>query len=501
MTKKYHGIILTDSISVGTGLRPLGAYAIANELRNYDYNIMVINFITYMQPCIIEELISKFVTEETLFVGYSSSLFLDIDPTADQEFNFLPWNKDFFKKVNTLIKEKNTNIQIIFGGANTKRLSHFNLKYKDNLGIDYIIHGYSEFMMLDFVKKLQSNSTQQISFSHNKLKEIDYDSKGENFHFRGLKHSWNFEDFIFPGEALPLEVARGCIFKCKFCSYPLLGKHPKDDSYIRLEENIISELLENYEKYKTLTYFIVDDTFNERTDKMEMMIRVRDKVKLNLNFIGYNRLDLIARKPEQIKLLRDLNFNSSFFGIESMNYESAKSIGKGLRPEEIKDTLYKFKHEFPKTNISAGFIVGLPHENRDTLKTWVPWLYEKDCPIDSPTFFPLRLANNTHGQSEFDKDPEKYGYKRGKRINEWSNNYWSRYDCVNISQQINAKLIDSGRSKVSGMWAINLLKLGYNFDSLISTSQKDLISIESQDSIDSKMIDLVDDYVKKLMSL
>jgi hypothetical protein len=51
------------------------------------------------------------------------------------------------------------------------------------------------------------------------------------------------------------------------------------------------------------------------------------------------------------------------------------------------------------------------------------------------------------------------------------------------------------------MWAINLLKLGYNFDSLISTSQKDLISIESQDSIDSKMIDLVDDYVKKLMSL
>jgi radical SAM superfamily enzyme YgiQ (UPF0313 family) len=501
MSKKFHAIILTDSISVGTGLRPLGAYSIANELRIHGYNTLVINFITYMKPHVIEELINKFITNETIFVGYSSSLFLNVDTNVDQEFNFLPWDKDFFKKINFLIKEKNSNTQIVFGGANTRRMSHFNLKYKDNLGVDYVIHGYSESMILDFVKKIQTQEKQQTSFSYNKLKEIDYDSKGENFHFRGLRHTWDHDDFIVPGEALPLEVARGCIFKCKFCSYPLLGKHPKDDSYIRLEENIVSEVLENYERYKTLTYLIVDDTFNERTDKIEMMVRVRDKAKLNLNFIGYNRLDLIARKPEQIKLLKDLNFNSSFFGIESMNYESAKSIGKGLRPEEIKDTLYKFKDEFPKTYISAGFIVGLPHENRETLKKWVPWLFEEDCPIDSATFFPLTLVNNTHSQSEFNKDPEKYGYKPGKRLDEWSNNHWSRRECINIAYQINTKLINSGKSKVPGMWVMNLLKLGYDFDTLSSTKLKDLKSKEFQDIIDLKMAALVDDYVKKLMSL
>ena len=46
------------------------------------------------------------------------------------------------------------------------------------------------------------------------------------------------------------------------------------------------------------------------------MLRVRDRSKLDLSFFGYNRLDLIARKHDQLDLLKDLNFKGMFFGIE-----------------------------------------------------------------------------------------------------------------------------------------------------------------------------------------
>ena len=40
-------------------------------------------------------------------------------------------------------------------------------------------------------------------------------------------------DFILPGESLPLELSRGCIFKCRFCQYPNIGKD-KDDLELEL---------------------------------------------------------------------------------------------------------------------------------------------------------------------------------------------------------------------------------------------------------------------------
>jgi hypothetical protein len=501
MSKNYHAIILTDSMAVGTGLRPLGAYAVANELRLHGFQTLVVNFITHMDCSSIEELIKKFVSDETLFVGYSSSLFLDTISPDNPEYNFLPWSPDFFKKINTFIKKINPKTQIVFGGANTKRLSNINLKYNDSLGVDYVIHGYSEGMILDFVNNLKSGIPPQTTSRFSKLKEIDYDFKGQKFNFRNSLHTWALEDFISTGEALPLEVARGCIFKCKFCAYPLLGKKSNDSSYIKLEENLEKEVTENYEKFKTLTYFIVDDTFNERTDKIEMLLRIRDRVKLDLNFVGYNRLDLIARKPEQLKLLKDLNFNGIFFGIESMHYPSAKSIGKGLRPEEIKDTLYKFKFEFPKSSITAGFIIGLPFENQDTLETWVPWLFDKNCPIDAAVFSPLHLTNNTHSQSEFDKNPTKYGYSLNDKYGGWTNDFWDKATCNSIAERIKWRLINQDKMKIPGTWAVNLLKLGYRFDQLTSTTVKEMLSLEFQNSLDMKMTQFVDRYVKKLLSM
>ena len=144
-----------------------------------------------------------------------------------------------------------------------------------------------------------------------------------------------------PDEVLPLELSRGCRFKCKFCSFPLLGKKPTDERYLRSEKSVYDELKSNYEEFGTTKYNMLCDTFNETTKKLEMLCRVQEKLKIQLRFSCYLRIDLLGAHKDQINLLHEVGLNTCHFGIESLNYESSKAIGKGFNNEKIKDTLHR----------------------------------------------------------------------------------------------------------------------------------------------------------------
>jgi hypothetical protein len=472
----YDGIILTDAIS-GHRIRPLGAYALANELRKNGYNILVIDFYFQMGIKNISELLINSISEKTLFVGYSSSLFVGYSNISFMRTSgFLP-NNDYqhFLNINKLIKKINPTTQILFGGSNSKSLTAFNLKYRNNLLVDYVIHGYSETMIVDFVKNIEKGLPQIVRNTYNGLKEIDYDFKAENFDFHNSIHSWNNEDAILKNEVLPLEVARGCIFKCKYCSYPLLGKNPKDNSYIKREDMLLREILENYEKYNTTNYFLIDDTFNERTDKIQLLLNVRDRSKLDLNFAAFNRIELIARKPEQLPLLRDLNINGMFFGIESLNYESAKAIGKGIKKEEIQETLLNIKNVFNnKVSITTGIIVGLPHETEETFHKNFEWLKSEDSGVDTLSIMPLELAISTHTDSSFVSNPGKYGYTIIDIHGNWISDNWTYKRASEVASNCMTEVYNSGRQRMAAFTSLHLTSLGYDFQRTIKMSKKDL---------------------------
>jgi coproporphyrinogen III oxidase-like Fe-S oxidoreductase len=297
---------------------------------------------------------------------------------------------------------------------------------------------------------------------------------------------------------LPLEVARGCIFKCKFCAYPLLGKNPNDNSYIKQEDVLLREILENYEKYNTTNYFIIDDTFNERSDKIRMLLNVRDRSKLDLNFGAFNRIELISRKPEQLHLLKDLSLNSMFFGIESLNYESAKAIGKGIKKEEIAETLAKIKHVFNnKVSITTGLIIGLPYETEETFQKNFEWITREDSGADTITISPLELATSTHTESSFISNPEKYGYKIINANGTWESKHWTSDRCRELAMGYISEIQKSGRQKVSSYAALVLSGLGYDFQSLIKTSEKDL----NYSVIKEQQKTFINTYVEQLRAL
>lgn len=471
----YHAIFLTDHDRYFR-IPPLGTYLLSDVLRTAGYKVLIIDMYSSMQDK-LKEILKNAISEETLFVGYGSTFFASNWDFNKHSYTWLPTSEDFFSEINHYVKELNPKCKILFGGSNSKKLLEFAKENNTNYGVDYTVHGYSENMLLDLVKSLKLNKTPKFSRKTLGIYEIDYDLKGTSIDFKNSKMNWYPEDGIIQNESLPLEVARGCIFKCKFCSYPLLGKDPKDLSYIKIEDNIYREFVENYEKFKTTSYFVVDDTFNENDEKIRILLRARDRAKIDLNFVGYLRLDLIHRRPQQLDLLHELNFNGFFFGIESMHYPAAKWIGKGIKPEHIKETLFKIKDKFNnRVSMAGGFIIGLPHETEESVNEWAEWVLSNDSPLTWVNFNPLFITQNgstTHTDSEFFKNYHQYGYEiQNKHV--WKNQHWDFHKCSKLAFQYNSRALISGRNKISPFIAIGLKKYNLDYYDLIQTPEKTL---------------------------
>lgn len=491
----YHGIILTDSTDA-IDIRPLGAYAIANQLRLCGYNILVIDKFSRIPNEVLFKLLTKHISRYTLFVGYGSSLFASMRMPVSA--NFLPnGNVTRLVEINRYVKELNPTTKIVFGGSNSAALSRFSLKNNNNIGVDYVVHGYAETMIVDLVQSLEANSKFNFTSTLTGLREVNYDSTAKDFDFKNTKHTWIDSDLVSLGETLPIEIARGCIFRCKFCSYPLLGKDPRDSSYIKDEEVLLSEILENYEKHRTLNYFITDDTFNERTDKIEMMLRVRDRSKLDLSFVSYNRAELISSRPQQISLLKNLNLRGMFLGIESFNLPSAKSIGKGISREDFQEMSSKLKLEFDnKVSITIALIIGLPHDTREIFLENFEWIKKQEPIIDSIIMNELTLASVGAGDSLFFKNPEKYGYTVHNN-GQWSSSIWTQEECVQLRAELLNEITKSGRQRVGAFLASYLTSYGYDYNTLIKTPIRDLPDNE----ITNKKHTFVADYISKLQKL
>jgi radical SAM superfamily enzyme YgiQ (UPF0313 family) len=211
-----------------------------------------------------------------------------------------------------------------------------------------------------------------------------------------------------------LETCRGCIFKCKFCSFELIGKN-KNSNYIRQKEDIKQELIDNYEKWGSYKYMIADDTFNDNPIKVQMLYEISQEIDFDLEFWCFARVDLLHRRPEELEKMVKFGVKSIFFGIETLNETSSKIIGKGFSGERLKKYLLEIKNKFPDLNVTGSFIVGLPKETKESVIENITWAYESGA-FDSIGLNQLYIPRKTdgamsHSANIFSEDWEKYGYR------------------------------------------------------------------------------------------
>jgi hypothetical protein len=389
-------VLLSDVYGHGW-IRGAGAYRLASELRNHDITTQVIDFacrLTYEETV---QVFDKFITHETKVVGISNTFLHQAhDKLFPQEWML------------SLINEykKRFNFKLIIGG-NRLGLSHYEETVNDLF--DLIVLGFADTAIIDIVKDFSNLKT--IDFNGIPLlncKDQPYLYKD----FQKSKIEWSQQDCILPDEALPIETARGCVFRCSYCFFPGNGKRYSND-HVKYKEILTEELIKNYENFGTTTYDIMDDLLNDSPEKCEFIHDVFTNLPFKINYVSYARTDLLISHPHTLPLLKESGCVSMQFGIETFNKESGKTIGKSMDKSKIIEGLHWIKETAPNISIGSGFIIGLPYETKSMIEETVNWLDNKNCPLDNKEIYALSLprTKNRFEHSKMMIDPQQYGYK------------------------------------------------------------------------------------------
>jgi len=456
--------------------KTLGVFKVANELRNAGFTVQVISHLHVFSVDEVKQLLSDLVGDQTIFIGFSPFFYkLTEDPEIastgaphqlggtyyrrKQLGSMLPQGIKYNQEIKQHVLKLNPNCRFVLGGPDAIDSDHV----KD---YDYVVIGYADNSVVNLAQHLSCG--QPLNNSRKSLygPVIVDDRVADGYNFTGIPTLYSANDLILPGETISIEISRGCIFRCKFCAYPLNGKNKTD--YIKFENILYQEFLDNYQRYGVTRYTFADDTFNDSPEKVHMLHRISQRLPFELEYWAYIRLDLLSRYPETIRLLYESGCRAFYFGIETMHAEASKAIGKGGDRKKHIDTLQQLKNMYGnKVMLHGSFIFGLPKEDIDSMKYTGTQLITGEIPLDSWFINPLYFSPQRNFVSELDKNFANYGYnlqalKDGKY--DWKNEYTDFQQCNDIANQI---MIDGdllGQKKISGAQSFYIAGLGFDLD-------------------------------------
>jgi hypothetical protein len=374
---------------------------LASHLRDHGFTVKTINFFSRITNAEFQQLVNQYVNKDTVLFGISATVLRKAD--TNQFFGIIDTDLQFRLDY---IKQHNPNIKFVLGGGQVNNVSKE--KLKEFAMFDYAITGQGETALLNLVQHL-SNNTKLVTSTIERPRLIT-DVTYPFTEFNQTKVTLTEDDTILFGEALPIELARGCVFKCKFCSYDLTNKNFFE--FTKNKELLREELIYNYEKFGTQYYNVVDDLINDSEEKVDMLLEVVESLPFPIFISGYIRLDLIWRFPSMAEKLRRIGLIACFMGIETINDASGRSVGKGLGRKRIEEALGYCHAAWGSTVlIHAGMILGLPKDTHETAKELVQWGEQMlKLGVLQTIGVSTMSINPWLGKAEIDKDPGAFGY-------------------------------------------------------------------------------------------
>lgn len=473
-------------------IRSAGAYRIASEIRKAGYTCQVVDYFTKFSEDEIKKIMQAYIGPDTLIIGFSSTFFEKIDsPKSNLPFirnletrtrNY-PYDEEKMEEWFKEIYSINPDVKIVLGGANSAGLhgpgDAFAIGYCDQAIVEYMnfIDGKNPFFQYE---KVNDN---QLAF---------YGSHFTNkFDFSSSTIQWDSTDHLQHAETVPIEIGRGCIFSCSFCNAPNRGKKKLED--VKKASVLRDEFLRNYNEFGITRYTYADDTHNDSIEKLEMLHRVVTSLPFQIEYGAYLRHDLINAHKETAALLLESGLRGAYFGIESLNHRTSRSIGKGLHPEKTKELMHWLREDVWKNEVGimAGFIVGLPYDSPESVSDWSAWLLSPSCPLHSVEINPLNLPSIKSGiRSNFEiaVNDGKYGYTIDQDGN-WKNEFFTKATAVELVTKLVITRNKMKKFGFGGFLPVLLSNVGFE--------PKEIINIENTNELWSLVYQRRELYLNK----
>lgn len=410
--------------------RPAGAYKLATYLRQHGFTVQVIINCTALTKQGYQQVFDTYGSDRLLWVGFTTNWLAGIKKrkyyeqwTTSKELIIIDTLDEWYYTTTTdkavayscvytpamlntiwaITKSHNSNCQLVFGGSQLNRNEYFTANH---LVPDAVyIKNNAESSALEITQRYLSGNYDTSNLPSN-----------DHYDYNDFKHSfieYQDSDYIDSDEWLPIEVSRGCAFKCAFCNYEMKGvtNNYVDANFLR------EEIIKMWKKHGTTKFVIMDDLYNDNYDKVkDLHDNCWSKLPFQPELAGYLRLDLLWRNPEMAEMLRADGWRAGSFGIETLHDKAGKKVGKGLGKARILETLEMLKEIWHgEVLIHAFFIAGLPLEPMSSLEETYEWTTKTDL-FHAVIWHWLELENikavpaTVDKTSIISKDLKKYGY-------------------------------------------------------------------------------------------
>lgn len=229
---------------------------------------------------------------------------------------------------------------------------------------------------------------------------------------------------------LPLLTSRGCLNRCRFCS--VASVH---NGTFRVRP--LSDIARDIEAIKKLGFHkvaVIDDSVGCDPEFLKGLCRTM--IPFKIHWMSQCTLS-VARRPDILDLLARSGCCMLSFGLESLDPENLRSLGKGFnRAAEYSEDIRRIRSY--GIDVSTEMMLGLDEDREEVFETMYKFIMQTS--ISVPRIFivtpipgtPLYDEWNAEGRI-YDHDIVHYSgsrlvfYPKGMSVEKLEENYWQLY--------------------------------------------------------------------------
>jgi radical SAM superfamily enzyme YgiQ (UPF0313 family) len=300
---------------------------------------------------------------------------------------------DDIREIATQIKSFDPQIPVIAGGILVKKvfeagasLSAQTLRWLSTFHgkVDaFVVEAQGEETLIRLLEALRCRDDwtkiQNLAVFDDSGKILFSPRQQESSHIDGTAIAWDKIPAEYLRKTLPVNTSRGCLFRCRFCSYHRLfpETHYKSLDVLREELRLIDRL--GLVKHVRFT----DDNFTGNVNRLKSALQMMIEENFDFTWSSFARASSIT--PAIVKLMKDSGCDLLTMGIESGSQKILESMDKRLKRDQVIDAI----HGLNDAGIysEGGFIVGYPGETRETFAETMDLIQQSALPYYHPFLF------------------------------------------------------------------------------------------------------------------